>query len=233
MRIAILEDEIPVAEDIKNKIRNSKVPSSYKTEISVFRNGAELIGAEKSFDVIFADYKLENNENGMDVIRTVRETDKNVKVVFLTNYPEYVFESFKLDTFRYIIKPVKEEDLDEALLQIVKNYYNSMLIRVGEKSKVTYINAKDIKYAESNKRYSYFNIGDSRIFINKSISDIEEILNPMFFFRISRFFIVNFDYVENISATSVTMQGGKVLAVSRMKQAELKKRYLQYLKNKN
>lgn len=232
MKIAILEDENIVADDIAQRIRSASVFSDRGADITIFSDGESLIASKMSFDVIFVDYQLGGGKNGMDTVKVIRQTDPDVKVVFLTNYPEYVFESFKVNTFRYLVKPVADEDLEEALGDLVDDDYSNMVITAGKKGELSHIKVSDIMYVESSGRNSWLYTLDGSVFINKNITYLEKLFPDMFFCRINRCSVLNFEYMTDTPTNTKTMADGKKINVSRTRRAEFKKKYLRYLKHK-
>ena len=110
MKIIILEDEKMFAEELKERICGLDFYNRYTPEIIICTGSEQLPESLSDVDIIFVDYKL-GNETGMDVVRKIRLDNKDINVIFVTAYPEYVFDSFRVDTFRYLVKPVSDEDL--------------------------------------------------------------------------------------------------------------------------
>lgn len=53
--------------------------------------------------------------NGMDTARELRQTDKAVKIIFLTSSPEFALESYEVKAQGYVLKPIVYEQLKDTL----------------------------------------------------------------------------------------------------------------------
>lgn len=65
-------------------------------------------------DVVFLDIML-GAMNGMELARSIRERDKRVQIVFLTGVQDYVYEGYEIGVVRYLLKPVRRQELEMAL----------------------------------------------------------------------------------------------------------------------
>ena len=111
MKIAICDDEISVLNEIKSLL--AEYCKDYDREIScdVFQSPLELLTKmEQSgcYDALFLDI-LMNDDNGIEVARELRKTDKDVRIVFLTSSPEFAVQSYTVGAFYYELKPVRRE----------------------------------------------------------------------------------------------------------------------------
>ena len=59
-------------------------------------------------------------ESGLEAARKIREINTRVKIIFLTAYKQYVFQSFDVDASHYLIKPVSEHKLYAVLDHILR-----------------------------------------------------------------------------------------------------------------
>jgi DNA-binding response OmpR family regulator len=72
--------------------------------------------SEQNVDIIISDIKLKN-ENGIDFIRDVRSTDNSTPIIIISGHKdeEFLFRSIPLGLTAYLLKPIKYEDLIDAL----------------------------------------------------------------------------------------------------------------------
>ena len=118
MKIAICDDEISVLNEIKSLL--AEYCKDYDREIScdVFQSPLELLTKmEQSgcYDALFLDI-LMNDDNGIEVARELRKTDKDVRIVFLTSSPEFAVQSYTVGAFYYELKPVRRESFLSLLI---------------------------------------------------------------------------------------------------------------------
>ena len=92
-------------------------------EIYEASNGEEalVVYEEKNPSIIISDLNMPKM-NGLQLIKKIRKTDKETPIIMLTAYTdmEYLLEAIELNLIKYLIKPLNEEKLDEAL-EVCKN----------------------------------------------------------------------------------------------------------------
>lgn len=108
MLVAVCDDEKKIGKLIKRKIQRYCFEQNIEWKIMLFESGDEVL--EYDFDqinVLFLDVDMPGR-SGMEVAKKIREKNKTMLIIFLTAYSEFVFESFKVETFRYLIKPLND-----------------------------------------------------------------------------------------------------------------------------
>jgi len=150
---------ILLVEDDK-MVQNSfaKLLNFYVRDVFVANDGIEALEIyEKNHpDIIITDVKMPRL-NGIEFIKKVREKDTKIPIVVTSAYTdqEYLLESIKLSLVEYLIKPMKESDLNRVLIECAK---------IVQKNSAN----KNIEELEKNLYYDY---------INKTIIYNKEIIN--------------------------------------------------------
>lgn len=104
MEIAICDDERKICQLLQNKIEKYYFSQDLPFNIYIYEDGNSLLESNlNKIDVLFLDIDMPG-KNGMEIAHELRNYNKDLLIVFLTAYSEYVFESFKVDTFRYLLK---------------------------------------------------------------------------------------------------------------------------------
>lgn len=234
MNIAILDDEEAFAAELAERICSLSALSVYEPETTIFSDGNSLLKDKTEFDLILIDYCLGGKENGLEVARLIRKENHLVRIIFITAYPEYVYDSFKVDAFRYLLKPVSDRDLCDAILAGAASDYQSRVIVITSKKKTECIRVCNIRYVESSGRNSLIH-DDDVIFrhVVMSITELEDTLSDYHFCRISRSYLINFDYMRDFTKSYVMMKDDTKLPIGRSRLEAFRKRYIQYLKSKN
>lgn len=110
MRIAICDDDKVMCDEICKKI--NQYNCNYY--IDLFRGGMDLLNIDKIYDIVFLDIEM-SGIDGMETASLLRQKNNNEHIIFLTSHSEFMQEAFKVKAFRYLNKPIKQEELIEAL----------------------------------------------------------------------------------------------------------------------
>lgn len=88
------------------------------------KDGLEALSlyTEHSPDIIITDIKMPKI-NGLDFVKMIREDDKNTQVIVTTAYStkEYLLRAIELQLIKYLIKPIVQEEFEEAIALCIKS----------------------------------------------------------------------------------------------------------------
>lgn len=187
------------------------------------------------FDLLLLDIDMKDM-NGMELARKIRESDKKLPIVFLTNRREYVFEGYEVNALRYLLKPMDKEKLYPLLDEIENSgrEEKSYLIEAvaGEKVKL-YL--EDIIYIETQGHYLTIHTESQNYELKKSLTELEEELRAAaparcFFVSTHRSFLVNIAYAERVMRTECVLSEGSRVPVSRNSYKHVNEAFISYYK---
>lgn len=229
MKIAICDDERVIREEISGMLDEYFLTANMTCEVSSFETGESFAAVNGDYDLVFMDYQLPDG-NGIDFARRVRQENESIFIIFCTSFQEHVFESFSLNTFRYLLKPVSKEAVFSAMDAFVKLYQTNRKIMICGLDKTTYIDADAVVYIEAEKKYALVRTtaGLQRSF--RSISTYEAEINNSHFYRTHRSYIVNMKYVSEIEKKTITLTIGEKIVISPKKYDAFIRSYMNYLK---
>jgi len=215
MRVIILEDE-PRAASYLERVLAKIVPEIVvSARIESVRNGVKYLKENSMPDLIFSDVQLADGLS-FEIFNNVSVT---CPIIFTTAYDHYAIEAFKTSGIDYLLKPIEEERLNQAiakarhfspgfLLERIrsitngpreKSFKSRFMVKVADKIKS--IPVEEILIFYSQEKGSYIHTNDKRTFnIDYSLDQLEPLLNPEIFFRINRKYIVSIDACTNILA---------------------------------
>ena len=229
MRIAICDDEKHIRDELHNRVAQYFIEKNIVCKISDFATGSSFVAVNEEFDLVFMDCRL-GDGNGIDFIKQGRQMNPTLTVIFLTVYSEYAIESIRLDTFRYLVKPVSDELFNEALDSFMKVYQSTRKIIVPTNGTTYYLNADDVMYIESDKKYTLIRTVSGQYRSAKGISDFYAEINNSHFFRTHRSYILNMKYISSIDGKTVILSNGEKVICSAKNYDEFLKNYMSYLK---
>lgn len=240
-QILICDDDISDA-----RIVASEAESIIKDSvIRVCLSGAELFDQVRDYDIVLLDIEMPELD-GLTVARKIRRKAKGVVIIFVTAIRDYVFDAFKVDAFRYLIKPIERKELTEVLFAAIErrndNVKNALpAVRSGEPvaqrghllvtsgGQHIAVALSDIIYAEIYNRIIILHMvnGDNIEYYGR-ISDLEKLVGNDFY-RCHRSYLINYRFIRRYDSESITMQCGKV-TIAKSKYPDFVKGYMAYLK---
>lgn len=231
LKIVICDDEKKFRTDLRKVLEQELDLNGQEFSIMEYESGEELIRGygKKSYDICFLDIEMERL-NGVETAKELRKKDQAVEIIFVTSYPDFVFQGYEVQALHYILKPYKKEKILEVL--------HMALDRLGkEQEQSLYIEQRGISFKLILDKTLYFfseshlitavTVEEERSFPGK-LGEVEERL-PGYFQRIHNRYLVNMKHIDSISGKSVMLTGGKELPVSRSLKQELAINFARYM----
>ena len=229
MRIAICDDEQVIREEIGGILDEYFSSHNMTCAVDAFPTGESFVKVNGDYDLVFMDYQLPDG-NGIDFAKRVRQENESIFIIFSTSYQEHVFESFTLDTFRYLVKPISEEAVFQAMDAFVRIYQTNRKIIVCELDRELYMEADAVMYIEASKKYTTVRTTDGWYKSYRGISRYEAEINNPHFYRTHRSYIVNMKYISEIEKKTITLTNGEKIVISPKNYDAFIKSYMSYLK---
>jgi len=230
LRIAIAEDTKSDTDILVDMINRCQQQSS----VSLYESGEQFLRSfEKGmFDLIFLDvfmYEL----NGIETAERIRDIDTAVVIVFTTTSDDFTRESYRLNAYKYLVKPLVVTDVQDALdLATMKRdkAQGATLAIVWENVPVV-IPLVDILYIESSNRRSLVYTDDEVYSTSMTIDALEKLLPQPRFLRSHRSYIVNLDRVDEVSDDFI-MDNGSIAYITVKNHRRIKQKYEDYVFSK-
>ena len=232
MVIGICDDDDVQLNYLKSQITDWSKVRQVPCEVKLFHSAEELLfdySDTVPFDLLILDIQM-GNMNGMELAKRIRVTDKDIRILFLTGLSDYVFEGYEVRAQRYLLKPVKEEQLFavlnevfEGLYQDRKKYY--IFNYAGEMVKLDY---SSIIIIEALGHYLKLTTLNQVYEWKCNMGQIVKELDPTDFFLIHRSYIVNLKYVNKINKTNCFLSNGLVIPISRTNYQAFNEAFIAY-----
>jgi DNA-binding LytR/AlgR family response regulator len=237
IKIAFCDDEMEVLHQMNELLDRYQVERNEDITYAAFQSPFELLTEiEKGIrpDILFLDVVMPG-QNGMDVAKEIRQYDTNMKIIFLTSSPEFAVESYTVGAYFYQLKPIWEESffrlMDSVLSECEKKKKNSLILR--SKDGITRIDLQQLEYCEVLGRKLLFHLENGAVLESAgSLDDLAgQLMQYSNFFRPHRSFLVNMEYIQNISSRSIKMVNDAVIPIPHGKCSEIKNTYMEYAFN--
>ena len=237
IKIAFCDDDMEVLHQMNELLDRYRVERNEDITYAAFQSPFELLTEiEKGIrpDILFLDVVMPG-QNGMDVAKEIRQYDTNMKIIFLTSSPEFAVESYSVGAYFYQLKPIWEESffrlMDAVLAECEKKKKNSLILR--SKDGITRIDLRQLEYCEVLGRKLLFHLENGAVLESAgSLDDLAgQLMQYSNFFRPHRSFLVNMEYIQNISSRSIKMVNDAEIPIPHGKCSEIKNTYIEYAFN--
>ena len=234
IKIAFCDDDLSTLNELNLLFDQYGMERDRKITYTAFQSPLELLASiEKGihFDVLFLDIVMPG-ENGINTAREIREYDNTIKIIFLTSSSEFAVQSYTVDAYFYQIKPIWKESLFRLMDSVIDDYkstqHRSLILRC--KSGISRIDLDKLEYCEVIGRTLLFHMENGTVMESSgSLDDLcSELAQYENFLRPHRSFLINMEYVRNISYKAVTMDSLSEIPIPHGKCSEIKRIFLQY-----
>jgi two-component system response regulator LytT len=222
MNILIVEDEELAVKKIQKTLSGVDPNANVVGITDSITATVDWLNKNPSPDLILMDIELSDGQS----FEIFTRVEVKSAVVFTTSYDEYALKAFKVNSIDYLLKPIQKEDLESALQKYrqMKNMYASgrtpdlnvdNLVKelrqklqpkeyrkrflVKHAQKLVSIEVEEIAYFFSDGRLNFFKTYDNKKFVvDYTMDELEDMLDPERYFRISRAFYIAVDSVDQI-----------------------------------
>jgi two-component system LytT family response regulator len=185
-------------------------------------------------DLLFLDVQMPECD-GFDVLELLGK-DVPPALVFVTAYDQYALRAFDAGALDYLLKPFDNARFERTLARAKQKIARDKIqpqrlefLTVKNAAQVTFVRLPEIDWIEATDYYAGLHVGEKVHLLRRSISELEQDLDPARFCRIHRSSIVNLDRVRGLKLNqegeySVLLEGGVMLRLSRRYRKQLQSR---------
>jgi two-component system LytT family response regulator len=234
---AVLVDDEPLARKELRRLLNAHPTVEVVGEAGNAKEALKLITSQRP-DLVFLDVQMPG-QSGFDLLARLESPPE---IIFTTAYDQFALRAFEFGACDYLLKPVIPERLAVSLSRVhadkVRASYESnvregerltgadqVLVRDGDSCWMVAIS--EIHLLESEGNYTRVFFRDKKALIPRSLTVLEDKLDPKLFFRANRQHIINLKHIENIQpwfsrSLRVTLRSGQAIEMSRRRSQDLK-----------
>lgn len=220
--IALVDDDDADARVTASMIDRYFDGDASRYAVTRFADGDSLLRDYKaSFDLMFLDVEMPGTD-GVTVARRLRVVDDQTVLVFTTKMAQYAVEGYDVDAIGYLLKPLnyyafaikmrKAEDI------VARRRSVTVPLTVG--SETVFVPSADIRYVEVLDHALLYHTGEGIRKVWASLKDAAETLEPVGFVPVSRYCLVNLEWVCAVHGDDVDVDGERV-RVSRSRRKSL------------
>ena len=232
INIAICDDEKHMSDHIRAFVSDFFRKKNREIYFRTFSSGEELLSYDGQVDILFLDIQM-NGIDGMETARKLRASKFRGFLIFITVLKEMVFQSFEVQAYDYLVKPVEEKQFEKTMERLYASMQNasedSLLVQKGYEGRI--IREDEIVFCEIIDRKIYLNLTSGEVVdYYERIENLESKLDSHFF-RCHRSYLINLKHLKGYKNGTAYMDKGKEVPVSRLRSKEFSGVVLQYMKN--
>ncbi|WP_322971424.1 LytTR family DNA-binding domain-containing protein [Faecalibacter sp. LW9] len=214
MKIIIIEDEKPAARLLQRRIE--KLGYNVDVMLHSVEDSIHWLINHPQPDLIFLDIQL---SDGLS-FQIFNEVEVTSSIIFTTAYDEYALKAFKLNSIDYLLKPVDEEELENAISKYEKqqkinvdfsqikqlfdhnkSFKERFTTKIGNSIKMISVTDIELFYSENKATYAHTKEGRNYV-LDYTLDKLEELIDPKQFFRINRGQMIKLEAIRDISVYS-------------------------------
>ncbi|MBK6828996.1 MAG: response regulator transcription factor [Chitinophagaceae bacterium] len=218
MKVLIVEDEELAVKKLQKTLSAVDDTIEVAGVTDSIQETVNWLQSNPAPDLVLMDIELADGQS----FEIFKLTEVKSPVIFTTSYDEFALKAFKVNSVDYLLKPVQQDELQAALEKyhklkgnnkselsldsLVKELQQKLQPRefrkrflVKHAQKLVSIEVEDIAYFYSDGRLNFFKTSDNRKFVvDYTMDELEDMLNPDDYFRISRSFYVSVNSIDKI-----------------------------------
>ncbi len=232
IHIAICDDEKRMSDHIRAMASDFFRKKNREIYFRTFSSGEELLSYDGQIDILFLDIQMKGMD-GMETARKLRASKFRGFLLFITVLKEMVFQSFEVQAYDYLVKPVDEKQFGKTMERLFASMQNasedSLLVQKGYEGRI--IREEEIVFCEIIDRKIYLNLASGEVVdYYERIENLETKLGSHFF-RCHRSYLINLKHLKGYKNGTAYLDNGKEVPVSRLRSREFSGVVLQYMKN--
>lgn len=217
MKVLIIEDEELAVKKLEKTLADVDGTIVIAGVTDSIQSSVEWLQQHPQPDLILMDIELADGQS----FEIFNQTKVISPVIFTTSYDEYALKAFKVNSLDYLLKPIQKNELKAAIDRFKERFgqqkefsFDNLLKELQQKlqpreyrkrflvkhgQKLVSIEVPEIAYFYSDGRVNFFKTRDNRKFVvDYTMEELEEMLDPAQYFRISRAFYVSPESIDKI-----------------------------------
>lgn len=221
LSVLVVDDERPALDELSWLLQRDERIGEVRSVASA--GEALRVLQEHHVDAVFLDIRMPGL-TGLELARVLSRFKSPPPVVFVTAHEEHAVDAFEVDAVDYLLKPVRDDRLAEALRRVVDATGATMApddshqIAVELGGVTRFISRADVRYVEAQGDYARLHTDSGSHLLRVPLTTLEEEWRDAGFVRIHRSLLVALPHVEEVrmdSGRCTVVVDGDELGVSR------------------
>jgi len=231
MQVAICDDEGLFRDELRKILYEYSNERRLEFAIDEFSSGEDLLKSPRTYRIILLDYMMDGI-NGLETARALRERNDGCIIIFLTSYTHFVYDSFEVEAFRFIKKPLDVSKLDKALGDYFTLHGNSYPLLLKSNRDTVCVKTEEIVYLEADNKKCFIHLKDRTLPCARTMAAVARELPKSIFCKVNKAFIVNFNFISKYDNVNIYLKTTAEVPVSRKYFTKFKAAYRVYVKGR-
>ena len=230
LKIAVVEDQQEVRDELCRFIRQYAVENSLQVEVLPVEDGAVIAEHyEPGYDIIFMDVEMPGLD-GFGAAEKIRAVDADAVLVFVTNMAQYAIKGYEVDALDFIVKPADQGSINYVLDKAMKRLegVSNAAFALKTSDGIVSLSTNDIIYVEVFDHNLVYHTTKGNYDIRGRLSDVMKRLDPKRFIMCNRSYVVNLRYVSNINNDFLVVDGTQI-SISKSHRKEILQHFSNFL----
>jgi len=217
MKALIIEDEHSAADNLRFLLQTVAPDIQIVQTIETVSDAIAYFKENNPYDLVFMDIHLADG-NSFEI---VREVEPRAPIIFTTAYDQYAIQAFKLNSIDYLLKPIREAELNHAILKFKGKHQSTNVSSQQIEALLSLVNTPQKKFRQSflvqkketyipiaSRDFAYFFIKNGVVkgttqdkqtySFSEKLEDLENDLDLNSFFRANRQYLIQRSAIQSL-----------------------------------
>ncbi len=238
MKLIIIDDEIRARRVLTAILKNSCPNITIILEADNLIDGVNLIKSHQP-QIVLLDIEMPKH-SGLEILEFFNDETINFQIIFTTAYNKYAIEAFKLSAIDYLLKPIDENELQQAInkaktaidklsiphkIENLKKAFHQLAlnkIAIDVPKGIKFVSHNDIIYFEADGTYTkvYLINGESELICKTLKHFSDQLNNNPLFYKPHRSYLINLKFMKEVikkGGHHIILTNGNLIPIAREK----------------
>jgi len=222
MNIAICDDEeimTRIAKEKLEQVLDSMGINDYS--LDCYHNGKDLLNSEKNYHLLLLDIEMPEID-GFSLAKELNQLAKKKPfIIFLTSHKGLSLKGYHVNAFRFLVKPIKDKELQEAISSAVKELmmFCNIVVKVGKEKEL--ISIRELIYIEALGDSCNIYTQESSFVVTEPLKYWKKVLPEALFIQTHKSYLINLQYLKRIKESNVYLKNGEEIPLAFRRRKEV------------
>lgn len=227
--LAIVDDDEKERMELKKCVEQYFNTINQTCIIHLYSDGVEFVRSRERYNIVFFDIRMKEMD-GLDAARFLRIINKEAQIIFVTHMAQMAIRGYEVDAIDFVIKPVDQSAvtrvLDKACKRIDDMIDTTFALKTQEG--IVSIASKNIQYIEIFDHDLIYHTELGEFKVRGKLNEVRKKLDETKFIQINRSYLVNMRHIKSMHSDYVIVNQERI-QISKSRQKDIEKRFIQYL----